>query len=566
MKVKKIIELLRKYKTYIYLFFIIIIAFYFRTFNTNWDSNYYFHPDERAIVMFASPLNLPSSLKEFFSIESPLNPHFFAYGNMPLYLLRGIGEIFSYINPVFKEYGGLHIIGRFINAIFDTGTVFIIFLVAKNVFSKRAGLFASLLYATSVFPIQNSHFFTVDTLLTFFIALTILAFVYFIKSQKLLNIIGVGIFFGLALSTKISAGIIIIPLVLGGLLVSFKNKKFLPKKYLIFITTLFITFVIVFSLTQPYAFIDYVTFKEHNQLQSQMSNNAYLFPYTLQYFDKTPYIYEIKNIFLWGLGPISATLCILGLLFSIINLRSNKILHKRGTLFLLICFFCYFALFGKFSVGWMRYMLPIYPILCIFGGYFISEIVISKIPKRYIKNYYFRKFSILFVLLMLVVYPLSFLSIYLKPNTRIQASEWINSNIPPGSTVAVEHWDDALPVMNGSNFTQLQLPLYEPESISKWEGIDQTLKNSDYIFIASNRLYKPLMRMTNCSALPSGRCYTRTSKYYSDLFNERLGYKKVAEFSNYPTVPFLNIKLVDDNADESFTVYDHPKIYIFKKD
>ncbi|MDO8270201.1 MAG: hypothetical protein Q7T54_06050, partial [Candidatus Levybacteria bacterium] len=79
-----------------------------------------------------------------------------------------------------------------------------------------------------------------------------------------------------------------------------------------------------------------------------------------------------------------------------------------------------------------------------------------------------------------------------------------------------------------------------------------------------NRLYVPLQKLNDCENLPPGKCYPITTSYYQNLFAGKRGFKKVAEFSQYPTIPFLNIKLNDQGADESFTVYDHPKIIIFK--
>ena len=63
------------------------------------------------------------------------------------------------------------------------------------------------------------------------------------------------------------------------------------------------------------------------------------------------------------------------------------------------------------------------------------------------------------------------------------------------------------------------------------------------------------------------------NRYYKDLFAERnllgskLRFVKVKEFTAYPMIrvgPF-HITIPDDTADESFTVYDHPKVMIFKK-
>ncbi len=154
---------------------------------------------------------------------------------------------------------------------------------------------------------------------------------------------------------------------------------------------------------------------------------------------------------------------------------------------------------------------------------------------------------------------------YTKPNTRVQASTWIHNNIPHGSVIANEHWDDSLPVYDGQNYSYVTLPLYEPDVPAKWSQIENSLNSADYLIIASNRLYTPLQKLTDCKNLPTGRCYIETARYYSDLFSEKLGFRKVAEFSSYPTFPLVNIELPDDQAAEDFTVFDHPKIFIFKK-
>jgi hypothetical protein len=147
----------------------------------------------------------------------------------------------------------------------------------------------------------------------------------------------------------------------------------------------------------------------------------------------------------------------------------------------------------------------------------------------------------------------------------VDASKWIHDTIPERKTLAVEHWDDGLPLYGAERYRILTLPLYEPDTDQKWQGIYETLKQTDYIILASNRLYTPLQKLTDCDNLPPGKCYVRTTAYYQRLFNGSLGFQKVAEFTNYPTIPFFNIAIEDQSADESFTVYDHPKIMIFKK-
>src|SRR5260370_32790525 len=52
-----------------------------------------FHPDERQIMYQVVKLSWPHSWAQFLDpVNSPLNPHFFAYGPFPLYLLASVGN------------------------------------------------------------------------------------------------------------------------------------------------------------------------------------------------------------------------------------------------------------------------------------------------------------------------------------------------------------------------------------------------------------------------------------------------------------------------------------------
>jgi len=202
----------------------------------------------------------------------------------------------------------------------------------------------------------------------------------------------------------------------------------------------------------------------------------------------------------------------------------------------------------------MRYMLPLYPFLAILAGYGLYKL--------------YELYKLLAYILIIAIFSWSFMfmNIYSQPHTRISATEWILKNIPKGSTLTTEHWDDGLPLYGGENYKFEELTLYDqPDDEVKWQILNEKLKRTDYIIIASNRLYVPLQKLSDCNKFKS--CYPLTVQYYQKLFSGLLDFKKVAEFSVYPKLEIGNWKLEirDDVADESFTVYDHPKIMIFKK-
>ena len=97
--------------------------------------------------------------------------------------------------------------------------------------------------------------------------------------------------------------------------------------------------------------------------------------------------------------------------------------------------------------------------------------------------------------------------------------------------------------------------MYDEDSQQKVRKVVKTLEKLDYIFITSNRLYDSIPR------LPMR--FPMTVKYYQYLFSGNLGFDLVKVFTSYPTL--FGISLVDDFAEEAYSVYDHPKVLIFKK-
>ena len=565
-----------KLSTKFFLFALWLFAASLRLYNLNWDQGYHLHPDERAIILAVVKLQYPNSFASFLSSDSPWNPHFFAYGSFPFYLLKIVGDGMGIlINPLFSGYDLINIAGRFMSSLFDLGTLLLVFYLGKKLFGQLTGFIAAFFYAIAVLPIQLSHFYAVDTMLTFFITLVLYQLILFYEKPSYKRAIIIGIFFGLALATKVSALVLVVSIGTA-LAIDFfllfakqphKPKAWLPhlpkftKNLITYGVTIAIATAITFFIAEPYAVIDFKEFWLQTQQQSEMTHNAFIFPYTLQYVGIIPYFYQFKNIFLWGLGPVLGLLAFIGAIeFTYLGFYKEKKEKWAKEIIILAFFWIYTIVVGKFAVGFMRYMLPIYPLLTLFAG-----LTLNTALKYFELRLRYKFIVLLYCGLLLLIWPLSFIRIYTKPNTRTTASEWINQHIHAGKSIAIEHWDDGLPLYGQQNYQVITLPLYDPDTDAKWTDIHQKLHQADYIIIASNRLYVPLQKLTDCVHLPMYKCYPQTANYYYQLFNNQLGFTKVAQFTDYPTVPFFDIPINDQPADESFTVYDHPKIMIFQK-
>jgi hypothetical protein len=195
-----------------------------------------------------------------------------------------------------------------------------------------------------------------------------------------------------------------------------------------------------------------------------------------------------------------------------------------------------------------------------------------------------------FVILATVIYALFFLNVYRGEHPWVRLSRWVYQNIPAGTNILHEHWDHQLPLTLVEEqtawwpgiFNHGSIDLYAPDTPEKLAEMVSRLAVSDYLIIASNRLYGSTARVPER--------YPLTARYYESLFDGRLGYELVPlhEIQRQPrmgsiglvTDPFetaglpsprramqepdASLHWVLGPADESFTVYDHPQPLLFR--
>ena len=109
---------------------------------------------------------------------NPYNNGFglFVYGTLPIFIVRIVAEIANHAQPDdpllddragyradLTSYGGIYLVGRAVSALFDVGSVWLLFVLGRRLYRAKVGLLAAAFYAFAALPLQQSHFFTVDT-------------------------------------------------------------------------------------------------------------------------------------------------------------------------------------------------------------------------------------------------------------------------------------------------------------------------------------------------------------------------------------------------------------------
>ncbi len=131
----------------------------------------------------------------------------------PLNLVKdGLAKAFAIEAPRWDGYDAIYLVGRVWSALFATGTVLVVFLTGRLLYDRRVGLLAMLLMSTAVLDIQLAHYFTVDSFLTFFAALTIYYCVRIAKLGRWGDFALAGVAYGFATACKLS-GVFLGPII-----------------------------------------------------------------------------------------------------------------------------------------------------------------------------------------------------------------------------------------------------------------------------------------------------------------------------------------------------------------
>ena len=613
---------------------VLAIAVGLRFYGLSWDDGFSYtpHPDERAIldrVIGVSPPGLGEIGLLLDADLSPWNPRWFNYGSFPLYVLKVVQIVGS---PFLgDDVNDIRVLGRAVSGLADIATILVVYGIASLAFDRRTGLLAALLTALAIIHIQLSHFFAVDTLQAMFAIAALYFMIRVAREGRMRDSLLAGALVGLGLATKASQLPIVAPFVIAHLMFAFSlNGKEATDRFKERLETASwglvgggAVAVIALMLAQPYALLDWGTFFSHVSEQSEMIRGIRDYPYTRQYADTTPYWYHIRQLAVWGYGLPLGIAAWAGLLYislrgmpwklgiaylavgwalpaaillvsystiAIVAAAGISLLALLATLparskhaqleVLLLCWVVpYFLVTGAFHVKFMRYMLPIAPLLTLFGARLLWALWDGAASHRKTLRP-LAGVVIALVLASTAFYALAYVNgVYGRVHTGVRASEWLNRVAPHGAFVLKEHWEESLPNLR-SDFEFFDLPMYEDDRAGKTALIADMLADADFLVFFSNRLYGTISR------LPER--YPITTEYYRLLFSERLGYTLANVQTSYPAlfgVGFVDDTLLRPNlptprllqqhivaplglnlgyADESFSVYDHPKVLIFQ--
>ena len=602
-----------KKKTSIIVFIVLaILLIYTRFVNLGWSLPYPMHPDERNMVTAILQFDCMNGEEDCF------HPHFFAYGQFPLYLAYFITLGFHFFDgdiDTSVSFEEAAIALRLISAASSVIMSVLLLLIFRSLLPRKHQnrllylVPAALLIIFTPAFIQFAHYGTTESLLmvigTALLYLSIERFQERIRLAKYCIISAV--LCGVGLASKISAlPFLVIPAitVIATLPYYVTPKEFSThlvaniRSLLLLIlsgVTIAVITVIIAVVLSPYNLIELQDFLSSMDYESAVGFGTYKAFYTRQFEMTTPVVFQLSHVLPFVFGLPVFVLSLAG--FFVLSWK------RREYNFLRVIFLLLFIPQAVVYAKWTRFVSPAFPVLLLFGMVFAYQLFAIIEKKRWGASRV--RMGVAGLLLGFAMLPgIALLRVYIAPDVRYQASEWMFENIEDGAYILAETANVIdLPIVPpgetipAKNFTAISFDSYNVDNdYFLQQEFQNHIEQADYIIVPTRRVFanhtcewpdtqawsnqKALITIPQYIPLPDPlnpkdiRCewleqeYPILNEYYRDLFSGELGFEPVAEFSSYPAIELFGVTLIsfpDERAEETWTVFDHPVVRIYKR-
>jgi hypothetical protein len=323
-------------------------------------------PDESVVASIAL---------HFFSGD--LNPHFFDYPTLFMYVLAGlyagyflagrvVGRFLSipHFMAAFQwDWSPFVVIGRCLSALLGTATVWVVFRIGALVGGARCGFIAAVFLSLSFLHARDSHFAVTDVAVTLLVCGSILALLEAHLERIPQKFFVAGLVGGLAASTKYNAVLLVIPAVLSqGMEVLDRTREgrsiFGDRRLGLFLAP----FLVAFLVGTPYALLDWPGLLEGFRRVGGHLREGHGVDLG------TGWLYHVSVSLRYGVGwPVLIAAPLGALALGARNLPAA----------ILVCAFpaAYYVAAGPGRTVFVRYMIPVLPFVCILAAVAIDALV-----------------------------------------------------------------------------------------------------------------------------------------------------------------------------------------------
>ncbi len=445
-------------------------------------------------------------------------------------------------------------LGRFTNVLLSTATIWLTYQVGHRFYNRAIGLIGGGLLAVAMLHATNeSRFALVDIPATFCVTL-LLWFCAKAQSVSFRRVVWLGVIAGIGFAVKFTT--IFAGLSVAALLV-LRSERFQASALFLKLATVVGVAGAAFTIICPYWLIDFFSpnwnlffdalFYESSHYQK--GHFGLFATGEINWFNQFTYLWTLLR---WGMGTPLALLAIVGTLLAIIQREDrDKILLAFAIPYLLFI--------GLHKLKFVRHLLLIYPVLILFAAGCIDRVSTALAQWNWARQNLILKQWVTPILSVVIlggvgmyslIYTAAFASVMRSLPTTVEATEWIESNIPPDKAIEREPeilFDWLLPRLDrenngdGAEWVLVSMPNAEV-------FLNYAAKLTHYFAID----WYPLESVDTEAAMA----------FYERVFGQSSRYTLVQRFQRQPY--FLGISISDEGAPFPMRALTHPEIRVYR--
>jgi len=482
------------------------------------------------------------------------NPHIFHKGSLYYYfLIIVLSPYFAALKLLhvpMKSYeslvGQVALIARIATACAGAFGVWVMFWIGRRLRNTRSGIAAAFLLAVNILYAGYAHFAYMEVPMVVLLMLSLLLALRYADNRRLADLRLSAFVGGLAVSTKVNAGLpVLVFLLILHLDRAGRGSGFRAKCGLFFSGELFVSaglLALGFVAGTPFAVLDFRTFLSYFIKQSFIAREGYK-------------VFVISDS--WGaglrllissLGAPVAAMAVAAVCYGLIRYLKDRDVKTACVVFPPLFYYIYM---GFVNLAAVRYLMPMVPFMI------LSITLVDVVRFRKSAG---RVLLALFLLAGVHAAAGSFLGVReFTADTRNSAEKWIRANIPPGGKVEMYAYKMYLPkfpdglaayrmtpnfvveslgyeAFKRGGFAAKYLPDASESALSRGKGEPENReaftetallqRNPDFIVLSSFYDDRYLPSKTNKTI----EMYPQLAQYYQALASGRSGYEPAAVF------------------------------------
>ncbi|VUX55649.1 membrane protein of unknown function [uncultured Woeseiaceae bacterium] len=418
---------------------ILVLAFSLRIFGIWFGLPFVLHDDEPNEVLRA--LQLGSGSYNFDRIEKGGYFYllFIEFGGL-FVVLKMIGIVQSttdFAKYFITDPTAFYLIGRGTTAVIGTITVLLVYKIGRLAYSPIAGLMAAGLLAVNVLHAQHSHYIAVDVPMVCLGTASLYYAIRMLHEKHSRNYYLAAMFAALAVSTKLPAALLVIPLTVAHFCyvtnLPYETRRYLLDQRLWLAAIIFIgTYVIATpGIVVHFSRVFFDALDVFGLLSGNGGDVTDIANPRAAAVENINLFYFYATTILNSMTSSVFLICISGFIWGIWKRRQSDLVLISFAL----AIYVFASISASIDLIYPRYVLPAIPVLTILGGRMLFDIgkLLFESKKVLVIT------AVAIAAGIMPAFQIAAADLHMiKPDTRLIARAWINQNVPPGSMVFIE--------------------------------------------------------------------------------------------------------------------------------